>query len=500
MRKYNNNRIYGKEDKTLAEQAVDLQMGRVMPHDFETESDMLGALMTYSSSVISVANILKPSDFYLEKHGSIYSAILTIFQEGNDVGLLSVTRQLRKNGELEFCGGAQYLAKIVNESTIRELDKNALFLVELAKKRELIALGTGIVQKAYMEQTDVFDLVSEMQRGIVEILTFKLSKETDFGTIALKTWREIEEKKQGVLAGIPSKFNKTNELTGGYRRGTLRTIAGRPGMGKSLHLVNEAMFLSKEGYNVAVFSLEMPDKEVVKRCMSNGTQIEGWKLDKNVLTHDEILALQNFVIKAPDANIHIDDSGDIDILYLITQMKKIKFKNELKDSSKSGLDVVFIDYLQLMKLGNENRAIGLGEITRKLKSLSKEFDCCIVIYSQLSRAVETRGGDKRPQLSDLKESGSIEEDSDVVEFVYRAEYYGITENDKGESTVGIVEIITDKNRQGGKGTTELRFLPTVSTLLESRMDKKPTKVPDKPVSVTPEESINLFESGSKADF
>jgi replicative DNA helicase len=459
-------RQYKPKETPLGEQSYNMQMGKVMPHDIEAEHAFLGGLIVYYNSIISVVSTMKSSDFYSQVHSTIYSAMVSVFESGEQISALNIIKQLKKNGELEFVGGAKRIAGLTTGDIATQTDKSMLYLIELAKKRELIALGTNIVIKAYNDTSDVFDLVSEMQKGIVEILTFKMSKDTDFGAISHKTLKEIELKGQGVLEGMPSKFKNINELTGGYRKGTLRTVAGRPGMGKSLHLVNEATHLSKQGYNVIIFSLEMPDKEVTKRMMSIGTQIEGYKLDKNILSDDEMLALQKFVINAPNMNIHIDDTGNIDILYLIAQMKKIKMKNEMKDKTKSGLDIVFIDYLQLMKLDNENRNIGLGEITRKLKSLSKELDICIVLYSQLNRAVESRGGDKKPLLSDLKESGSIEEDSDVVEFIYRAEKYGITENEKGESTVGLMELITEKNRQGGSGTSEIKFLPTISTLID----------------------------------
>jgi replicative DNA helicase len=455
--------------KTLGEQSKEiglLHRGKIMPHDVESEKSFLGSLIIYSSSIINVITTLKDTDFYYPKHGTIYNSIVTLFKNGDEISELNIIKQLRKTGELEFCGGLQYIVRLTKGDIPTQIERSMLYLIEMAKKRELIVLANTIIEKAYEDTTDVFELVSEIQKGIVEILTVKMSKETDFGIISEKTFKEIELRAEGVLEGMPSKFKNINQITGGYRRGTLRTVAGRPGMGKSLHLVNESTHLSKQGFKVIIFSLEMPDKEVTKRMMSIGTQIEGYKLDKNMLSKEETTALQKFVENAPNMNIHIDDTGNIDILYLIAQMKRIKIKNEIKDSTKNGLDIVFIDYLQLMKLDNDNRNIGLGEITRKLKSLAKELDICIVLYSQLNRSVESRGGDKRPILSDLKESGSIEEDSDVVEFIYRAEKYNILENEKGESTIGLMEIITEKNRQGGTAITPVRFLPTISTLID----------------------------------
>lgn len=457
------------KDKTLGEKAFDMQMGKIMPHDLEAEQSLLGALLVYYNSIMNISHLLKPTDFYSEANKVIFTHLLEIFQRGDQISTLNLMQSLRKSGEIELVGGLAKISRYSSGNIATDTFKTALYIIELAKKRELIALGTETVIQAYQDTTDVFDLVSTVQKGIVEILSIKMSKSTKFSDIAQKTYEEIVNKKEGALPGIQSKFRNVNTLTGGYRRGTLRTVAGRPGMGKSIHLVNESMHIAAMGYYVAIFSLEMPANEIITRQMSISTQIETWKLDKNTMSNEELLVLQKFVETSVSTKIDIDDSGNIDYLYLLTQIKKIKLKNQIRDKDCTGLDIVFIDYLQLMKLDNENRNIGLGEITRQLKSLSKELDICIVLYSQLNRSVEGRGGDKRPILSDLKESGSIEEDSDVVEFIYRAEKYGITENDKGESTIGIMEIITEKNRQGGSGTTEVKFLPTISTIIDKSL-------------------------------
>lgn len=462
------NRTYQKKKLSLAEetQIYVNSTSKDLPNDLELELCMIGSLMVYYNSIITVASILKTTDFYSEKCALIYGAILKIFNRGDKINLLSVIRELKKSGELEAAGGSNFLAKTTSRDT-DQIDKSALILVEYSRKRQLIQLTQTILSKAFDFGSDMFELISETQSGILEMLDFKFSKNTHFGKIAKDTYEGIVAKRSGQLEGLPSKFRNNNELTGGYRRGTLRTIAARPGIGKSTHLVNEAAHMANLGYNVMIFSLEMPAKEVTKRLMSNSTQIETWKLDKNTLSNDELEVLQKFVLNAVLSKIHIDDSSGIDFLYIASQIKKNKLKNEIANKSVSGMDIVFIDYLQIMRIVNENRNIGIGEITRSLKTLSKDLDICIVVYSQLNRSVESRGGDKRPILSDLKESGSIEEDSDVVEFLYRAEKYGITEDENGESTTGIMEIITEKNRQGANGITKVKFIPSISTLLDT---------------------------------
>ena len=458
---------YKKKKLTLSEtqREFDINNSYVLPNDFEMEESLLGGLVVYYNSIMDVVTLLKETDFYSEINGKIYGAIVSVFQLGEKIDLMSIIRQLKRTGELDFVGGAKKIAKLGSKD-IREIEKSAYYIVELSKKRQLIQLTHQVSSSAHDFTSDVFELISTVQNGILELLDFKITKNTHFGDITYKTYEKIIMKKRGELEGLPSKFRNNNELTGGYRKGTLRTVASRPGMGKSTHLVNEASHMANMGFNLMIFSLEMPAQEVTKRIISISTQIEGWKLDKNIMNEAEMTVLQKFVQKSVLSTIHIDDSAGVDFLYIASQIKKIKLKNEIADSTKNGMDIVFIDYIQIMKISGDNRNIGIGDITRSLKTLSKDLDICIVIYSQLNRSVESRGGDKRPILSDLKESGSIEEDSDVVEFIYRAEKYGIMEDENGDSTVGVMEIITEKNRQGANGTTKLKFIPTISTVLE----------------------------------
>lgn len=444
--------------------------GLMMPFDEDIEKFVLGSVLAESPQIFEIVNVINPEDFFIEKHKIIFKAILEILKTSEAVSTISVIKYLRKSGESEFCGGAKYLATLTQYLMFKDLVKNALYIVELSKRRQLIALTSLIAGKSYDNQNDVFELIGNLSSGVSELLSFKFSKKTDFIQVAEKAYSDISSRKANELPGIPSKFREINKLTGGYRRGNLYTIAGRPGMGKSLYLVNEAYHQCYLGQNVIIFSLEMPSSEVSTRIFSLGTTIETWKLDKNNLTNSERDYLQRFIYRQEHKNLHIDDSGGIDLLYITSQIKKIKNENESKNKDKQGVDLVYIDYLQLMKLDRENRNEGLGEITRSLKSLAKELNICIVIFSQLNRAVETRGGDKRPQLSDLKESGSIEEDSDVVQFLYRAFYYGISENEIGENTEKTIEVITAKNRQGGKDSTFLNFLPTISTITENNLD------------------------------
>lgn len=454
--------------QSLSEQVKNISEnnGLQMPYDETIEKYILGSVLSESPQIYEVVNIIKPEDFYVEKHAKIYKAILDVLNSTESVSTISVIKHLRKIGESEFCGGAKYLATLTQHTMYQDLVKNALYIVELSKRRQLVALTTIIASKSYENTNDVFELIGELSNGVSELLTFKFSKETDFIPIALKAYKDISARKANEIPGIPSKFREINKLTGGYRRGNLYTIAGRPGMGKSLFLVNDAYHQSSLGHNTIIFSLEMPSSEVSTRIFSLGTTIETWKMDKNVLSNHERELLERFIYKNEHKTLFIDDSGGIDLLYITSQIKKIKNNNESKNKEKQGVDIVYIDYLQLIKLEKDNRNEGLGQITRSLKALAKELNICIVIFSQLNRAVETRGGDKRPQLSDLKESGSIEEDSDVVQFLYRPEYYGITETDKGDPTSGLLEIITAKNRQGGKDSCFMKFLPSISTIIE----------------------------------
>ncbi|MBK9936641.1 MAG: AAA family ATPase [Cytophagaceae bacterium] len=462
---------YKKYDKSLSEQVKNIAdyQGMQMPYDIEQENYIIGTIIAVPNELFNVIDMLNEFDFYSEKNQTIYRAIINLHKKGQSCDSLGVVRELRSTGEIEFVGGARTIAEYTSKYwAFKNMQEIALYIVELSKKRQLITLGTKITHKSYDSTSDVFELIDEVQKGIVELLTFKFSKETDFIAIATKSYKDISERKENELPGIPSKFRQLNQLTGGYRKGNLYTVAGRPGMGKSLFLVNEAYHQASVGFKTVIFSLEMPASEVTTRIFSLGTQIESYKFDKNILTNDERLVIEKFIHNNFHNNIFIDDSGGIDLMYITSQIKRIKNKNENIDKSKKGVDIVYIDYLQLIKLDRDNRNEGLGQITRSLKSLAKALDICIVIFSQLNRQVENRAGDRRPQLSDLKESGSIEEDSDVVLFLYRPEYYNITETETGESTKGLIEVITSKNRQGGKDSSFMRFLPTISTIVESR--------------------------------
>lgn len=462
---------FTKKERSLAEQSKDIlqTQGLTVPYDIEQESYVIGTIIAEPNELLNIIDIITEYDFYSEKNQTLFRSIINLNSKGKQCDVLSLVRELRSTGEIELVGGAKeianYTAKYWAFKNIREI---ALYIVELSKKRQLITLGTKITHKSYDNASDIFELIDEAQKGIVELLTFKFSKETDFITIATKAYKDISERKTNELPGIPSKFRQLNQLTGGYRKGNLYTVAGRPGMGKSLFLVNEAYHQAVLGFKTIIFSLEMPSSEVTTRIFALGTQIESYKFDKNILSNDERLVVEKFIHNNYHQNIFIDDSGGIDLMYITTQIKRIKNKNENIDKSKKGVDIVYIDYLQLIKLDRDNRNEGLGQITRSLKSLAKALDICIVIFSQLNRQVENRAGDRRPQLSDLKESGSIEEDSDVVFFLYRPEYYNISETDTGESTKGLIEVITSKNRQGGKESSFMRFLPTISTIVESR--------------------------------
>lgn len=461
---------FTKKERSLAEQSKDIlqTQGLTMPYDIEQESYVIGTIIAEPNQIFNVIDILNENDFYSEKHQIIFKSIFLLHKNGKQCDLLGVVRTLRSTGEIELVGGAKSVANYMTKTCYNDIREIALYIVELSKKRQLITLGTKITHKSYDNTSDIFELIDEAQKGIVELLTFKFSKETDFITIATKTYKDISERKTNELPGIPSKFRQLNQLTGGYRKGNLYTVAGRPGMGKSLFLVNEAYHQAVLGFKTIIFSLEMPSSEVTTRIFALGTQIESYKFDKNILSNDERLVVEKFIHNNYHQNIFIDDSGGIDLMYITTQIKRIKNKNENIDKSKKGVDIVYIDYLQLIKLDRDNRNEGLGQITRALKSLAKTLDICIVIFSQLNRQVENRSGDRRPQLSDLKESGSIEEDSDVVFFLYRPENYNITETDTGESTKGLIEVITSKNRQGGKESSFMKFLPTISTILENK--------------------------------
>lgn len=442
------------------EQAFAMNGGNKPPQALDLEEAVLGALMLDKNAVNTAIDILHEEYFYKPEHQVIFRAIHKLFEMNQPIDLMTVTTQLRQTGELDAAGGAFHLAEITSRITsAAHIEYYSRVLSEKCIAREMIRISTETIAKAYDETTDVVDLLDKTENTILEINDKNFR--TDFkpiGSLVQAAIGQIEEAQENAegLAGLPSGYTELDRMTAGFHPGTLIILAARPAMGKTAFALSMARNMAVE-FNapVAFFSLEMTGVELAMRLISGESQIASDKLKKGELEAYEQVQIKERTQALNEAKIFIDDTPQLTIYELRAKCRRLK--------QHHGIKMVFIDYLQLMTAGNDalsrngNREQEISTISRQLKALSKELEIPVLAMSQLSRAVETRGGTKKPLLSDLRESGAIEQDADMVMFIYRPEYYSILEDEKG-STVGMADIIIAKHRSGSVGEVRLRFI------------------------------------------
>jgi replicative DNA helicase len=432
--------------------------GKVQPQALPLEEAILGAIMLDKDALPVVLDILQSESFYSDGHKMIYRAMLKLFEKSQPVDLLTVTEELKKSGELETIGGPYYLVELTNRvASAANIEYHARIISQKHIQRELISVSTKVIRDAYEDTTDVFQLLDDAEQGLFQITQQNLSRGYEsIGTIAgrtLKMLEELSEKEEG-LSGVPTGFTELDRLTSGWQASDLIIIAARPGMGKTAFTLALARNAALDfGKGVALFSLEMANVQLVQRLISMEAEIPGSKLRGGQLEEYEWQQLHSAIEKMSEVPIFIDDTPGINIFELRAKCRRLKMQHDIQ--------LVVIDYLQLMTGGpdqkNGNREQEISAISRALKGLAKELNVPVIALSQLSRAVETRGGNKRPQLSDLRESGAIEQDADIVSFIYRPEYYNILEDEEGQSLKGIGEIIVAKHRNGALKTVKLKF-------------------------------------------
>ncbi len=453
----NNQRGFG---KNLFLESFRNESGKLPPQAMELEEAVLGALMIEKDALTSVVDILQPSSFYKEAHQRIYNSILQLFGKSEPIDMLTVTTQLRSNGELEFIGGASYLVKLTNKvNSAANIEFHARIITQSAIKRDMIKIAGEILKDAYEDTTDVFNLLDKIEQNFFEISERNIRKNyADASTIMRATIEELEKKKNNKdgLTGVASGFTALDRITSGWQNTELTIIAARPAMGKTAFVVSAMRNAAVEwGIPVAMFSLEMSATQLMLRLISAEAEIDSNKLRKGKLENHEWVQLHQKIKNLSSAPIYIDDTPALSILEMRAKCRRLK--------AQFDIGLVIIDYLQLMTAesgggGKGNREQEIAAISRAMKNLAKEINVPVIALSQLSRAVETRGGDKRPQLSDLRESGSIEQDADMVMFLYRPEYYKITQDEQGNSTEGVGEVIIAKNRSGDVDTVKLKFI------------------------------------------
>jgi replicative DNA helicase len=434
-------------------------LGKIPPQSIDLEQAVLGAMMLEKNAVTDTIDILKPESFYDPKHQFIYSAIRELFGSSSPIDLLTVTNCLMKKGELEAAGGAVYISQLTSRvASTAHIEYHARVISEKHIKRELIRMSSEVIRDAYDDTNDVFDVLNKAEGELFQIAENNMGKNVDMmQNVVHQAIQEIEKASQNAdgISGIASGFHDLDKLTSGWQRSDMIVIAARPAMGKTAFVLSMARNTAVDhGHGVAIFSLEMSSVQLVKRLIASEARLSAEKLRKGDLREHEFQQLHSRITKLATAPIYIDDTPGISVFDLRAKCRRLKMQHNI--------DLVIIDYLQLMTAGGSkgsgNREQEISTISRSIKEIAKELNIPIIALSQLSRSVEQRGGDKRPVLSDLRESGAIEQDADIVSFIYRPEYYGFLQDDDGNSNQGVGEIIVAKHRNGALDRVRLRFI------------------------------------------
>jgi replicative DNA helicase len=448
-----------KRSTNNALQLSSLEHGRLQPQAVDLEEAVLGAMMLEKEAVNTAIDILQPKGFYKESHQKIFTVIQELFEKSEPIDILTITNALKQKGELEIVGGPYYITQLTNRvASAANVEFHARIIAQKYIQRELIRISTEIITDAYDETTDVFTLLDRAESGLFGVTEGNIRKNYDsMSTLIRSAIKQIEQAKgsEGNVIGVASGFTDLDRMTSGWQPSDLVILAARPAMGKTAFALtlarNAAVDFQKP---VAVFSLEMSSLQLVTRLISAESELSSGKLRSGSLRNDEIEQIHAKIGGLSEAPIFIDDTPGISVFELRAKARRLKSQHDIQ--------LLVVDYLQLMTAGGDgakggNREQEISTISRSLKSIAKELNIPVIALSQLSRAVESRGGDRRPQLSDLRESGSIEQDADMVMFINRPEYYGLTEDEEGNSTLGVANIIIAKHRNGAVGDVQLKF-------------------------------------------
>lgn len=429
-------------------QSIDQALTRLPPQNIEAEQSLLGALLIDKDAVISTAEILLPEHFYKrDQHGTIYEAIVSLFEKREPVDLVTVTEKLRQKKHLDKIGGSAYLAELVNMvPTSAHIESYARIIKEHAIRRNLISEATKFVQNAYDESIDVNELIESSEQSIFGLSQDHIKRDfIQLKDALAQSFDRLDEiqKSSGKLRGVPTGFRDLDNKLAGFQDSNLIIFAARPGMGKTSFALNVAQHVAvNEGLAVGIFSLEMSQEELVDRLLVGQADIDAWKLKTGRLDDKDYDRLSHAMGQLADAPLFIDDTPGISISEIRTKARRLQSEQELK--------LIIVDYLQLIRGRNlENRVQEVSEISQGLKNLARELKVPVFALSQLNRSVENRGGTKKPQLADLRESGAIEQDADVVMFIYREDQENMEQ----------ITLAIEKHRNGPTGEIPLIFRP-----------------------------------------
>lgn len=434
------------------------EYGKLPPQAPELEEAVLGAIMLEKDAYSIVSEILKPECFYKDTHQKIFTSIMNLAVKQEPIDMHTVTEQLRRDGTLDEVGGPYYITLLTAKvSSAAHLEYHSRIIMQKFLARELIRVSTEIQTKAFDDKTDVDDLMQEAEGKLFEVSQRNLKKDVTQINPVLAEARE--RMKSAALhngsSGVASGFHALDKITSGWQKSDLIIIAARPAMGKTAFILSMAKNMSVDSnIPVAVFSLEMSNVQLVNRLIMNVCQLEGDKIKNGQLSKPEWEKFDRDITQLYDAKIYVDDTPSLSIFELRSKARRLVKEHKI--------ECIIIDYLQLMNasgmsFGSREQEVSI--ISRSLKGLAKELDIPIIALSQLNRGVEGRTGaeGKRPQLSDLRESGAIEQDADMVCFIHRPEYYKIYEDGQGNSLHGIAEILVAKHRNGATGDIQLKF-------------------------------------------
>jgi replicative DNA helicase len=430
---------------------MDLLAQRLPPQNLEAETSVLGGVLLENEALNRVLEVLQEGDFYREAHRRVFSAIVHLYEHSEPVDLITLSEVLKNRGEIEAIGGIEYLNSLVNSvPTAANISYYAKIIKEKAILRKLINRATEIVTQSYSNSGDVDDFIDQAERTIFEISEDRVRPSfypiKDLIKSSFKTIERLYEKRQ-LITGVPTGFQKLDELTSGLQPSDLIIIAGRPSMGKTAFALNIAQHASiQASIPSAIFSLEMSKEQLAIRMLCSEAKVDAHRLRGGFLSESDWPKLTRAAGSLSEAPIFIDDTPGISALEMRAKSRRLKIEHNL--------GLVIVDYLQLMRgrASSDNREQEISDISRSLKALAKEMNVPVIALSQLNRRVEERG-DKRPQLSDLRESGAIEQDADVILFLYREEVYSKAEEHKGKA-----EVIIGKQRNGPTDKVDLAFL------------------------------------------
>lgn len=462
-------------------------MGKLPPQAVELEDSVLGALMIEKDAYATVAELLRPESFYKDQNRMVYEAIRALAAKDQPIDMLSVAEKLKSLGNLDKAGGAVYLSELTRKvASTAHLTYHAQVVAQKATARELIQMAARIEETAYDETQDVEDLMQVAESDIFEISQRAQKRDvTQIDPVIAEAFERMKKasKNEGNISGIPSGFKALDKITSGWQKSDLVIIAARPAMGKTAFVLSMAKNIAVNYHKpVAMFSLEMSNVQLVNRLIMNVCEIEGDKIKNGKLTKQEWSQLEHKINELLGAPIYVDDTPSLSVFELRSKARKLVKEHHI--------ELIIIDYLQLMNasgmsFGSREQEVSI--ISRNLKALAKELDIPIIALSQLNRGVEARTGvdGKKPQLSDLRESGAIEQDADMVCFIHRPEYYRLYNDEKtGKDLRGLGQIIVAKHRNGATDEIWLRFRSKLAkfqnedeTWDESELDASPLPAP-----------------------